>query len=874
MGAWDAVKYGWNVVYWVTIEGIPVVFTERGLGMTLPAGYELEDASLVIDDSSEVGTEIDRRRGLGAGLSLGFRLLDTATVRDYIRRPAKFAELTQNENATTNVIHVDSTAAWANAGRFWLGHELITYTGKTATTFTGCTRGVVGLAYNHALVSAGNLATSSPRWWRGRTVTLWASPINQAGVPSGAALTQDAVQVWRGRISDGPNRGMSWFDFQADSLERVLDRPLAAQLSGKVIPTANAYLPPTGLQVEYTIKTKSAVGANLWSYKIEFAPFATLTATTYYSGDQLRKRIADEFLQAVTQAGAGARILGLIWHPVPGYKTKVGQVQPHWAACIAVAEDAAVFWLQHDIYYNKTNAGFSANLYGQQPTVFPGGMPAQELATDWVSGDHPLSGPESTGFAVTSLTVQLDSGLEALVPTSGLLYVEPKDTIKPFVCRYKSRQFGPTGIRFSNLVLPSGYGQLAEPKQEECIGAQVRILFADQGSPAKTCLRLLHGSGTGLRSAVYDTLTEGRGYGMDEDWIDADSFNATLGAGAAGQLEVRVSPAGASFADIFAGLLALSRLAVATRTVDGATKLACVRTDAAGGEYWHIIRDVDLLSVGADPVEPQSRLTPLNRITVTRAPYGMTWSADGMVSGGEEAEQDTSIFSDIPSVLALGEEGLEATVPALDNEQLTQYALPLALATFAGDQSLQAVALSVPPWVSAQVGDLVRLELTHPSLWNYETQSPGYTGPGRIVGRTIELRTLRIKLTVLINSSTNTKTLAPAARVSSWTGPANNPITIDVGAQYLAHFQQALVQNGWAWCQHYRPGNVENVAQKFAISAVAKVGAFCRLTVIGGSWAAGTLSTAEWSTITVPSINDSNDWQKTYTHAGDGSLWS
>lgn len=872
MGAWDAVKYGWNVVYWVTIEGIPVVFTERGLGMILPAGYELEDASLVIDDSSEVGTEIDRRRGLGAGLSLGFRLLDTATVRDYIRRPAKFAELTQNENATTNVIHVDSTAAWANAGRFWLGHELITYTGKTATTFTGCTRGVVGLAYNHALVSAGNLATSSPRWWRGRTVTLWASPINQAGVPSGAALTQDAVQVWRGRISDGPNRGMSWFDFQADSLERVLDRPLAAQLSGKVIPTATVYLPPTTLQVQYTIKTKNAAGANLWSYVIEFSPFATLDPSTYYSGDQLRKRIADEFLQAVQQAGAAAKILGLIWHPVPSYKTKAGQTLPGWAACIAVAEDAAVFWLQHDIWFKAKNQG--GNWYDQAPAVFPAGLPAQELSTDWVSGDHPLSGTDSTGLLAGSLTVQLDSGLDALVPTSGLLYVEPASPELPkFVCKYKTRNFGPTGIVFGAITyLWDGSYQL--PTAEQCIGAQVRVLFADEGSPAKTCLRLLHGSGTGLRSAVYDTLTEGRGYGIDEDWIDADSFNALLGAGAAGQLAVRVSPAGASFADIFAGLLALSRMAVATRTVDGQTKLACVRTDAAGGEYWHTIRDIDLLSVGADPVEPQSRLTPLNRITVTRAPYGLTWSSTGKVSGNEDAEQDTSIFSDIPAVLALGEEGLDATIPAIDNDQLTQYALPLVLATFAGDQSLQAVALSVPPWVSAQVGDLIRLELTHPSLWDYATQSPGYTGPGRVVGRTIELRTLRVKLIVLINSSTNTKTLAPAARVSSWTGPANNPLTIDVGAQYLPHFTQALVQNGWAWCQHYKPGQTESTGNKFSISSVAKVGAFCRLTLTPGAWAAGTLSTAEWSTITVPSTNDSNDWQKTYTHAGDGSIWS
>jgi len=252
----------------------------------------------------------------------------------------------------------------------------------------------------------------------------------------------------------------------------------------------------------------------------------------------------------------------------------------------------------------------------------------------------------------------------------------------------------------------------------------------------------------------------------------------------------------------------------------------------------------------------------------------MTWDAVGKVSGGEDQPEDVAIFSDIPAILALGEEGLDATIPSVDNDQLTQYALPLALVTFAGDQTIQAVSLSVPPWVQAQVGDLIRLELTHPSLWDAQAQAPGYVGPARVVGRTMELRTLRCRLTVLINTGITTKTLAPAARVGAFTGPANNPLTIDVGSQYLPHFQQAIAQTGTAVCVHYKPGQTEATADKFTISAAALTGGVCRLTVSPGTWAGGTLSLAERSTVTVPRTADSNDWQKTYTHAGDGSIWS
>jgi hypothetical protein len=872
MSAWDAVKYGWNVVYWVTIEGIPVVFTERGLGLTLPSGYEREDASLVIDDSSEVGSEVDRRRGLGAGLSLGFRLLDTSVLRDYIRKPSKTAELTQDETATANTIHVDSTVGWPNAGQFWLGHELISYTGKTGTTFTGCARGVAGLAYLHRLVSAGNVATSSPRWWRGRVVTLWASPVNPAGLPSGAALTTDAVQVWRGKISDGPNRGMAWWDFQADALERVLDRPLAAKLSGKIVPTATTYLPPTGLKVEYQVKTKNAAGAALWAYSFTFYPFANVNPATYLSGDQMRARIAGEFMIAVAAAGAAADVLGLNWHPVPGENAKAGKVLPGWAACIAYDADANVNWFYHELgFYSKDGN----NLPKQVPQIFLGGLPTGELSTDWVSGDNPIKPQQFNGAFTSSITVQLDSGLEALVPAKGLMKVQPNsDNLTPQVVKYGAVSQSVAGLVFSMFTAPNGTGSGIDSIVDDLIGGSIEILFSDEGTPEATALRLLHTSGTGLRSATWDTLKQGCGYGFDGSWVDQDSFAALLGAGAAGQLQLRVAPAGASFADIFSGLLALSRVAVVSRTVDGSTKIAAVRTDMGGAEYFTTIRDVDLLAVGGDPVEVQTKLTPLNRITVKRAPYGMTWDSVGKVSGGDDQPEDTAIFSDIPAILALGEEGLDATVPALDNDQLTQYALPLAMSTFAGDQTAQAVSLMVGPWVSAQVGDLVRLELTHPSLWDYATQLPGYSGAARIVGRTIELRTLRVKLTMLINSSITTKNLAPAARVSAFAGAANNPTSIDVGLQYLPHFQQAIAGAGWAWACHYKPGQTEAAGDKFGINAAANVGGVCRLTVIGGSWSAGTLSIGERSHITVPSTNDSNTFQNTYTHGRDGSRWS
>lgn len=52
--------------------------------------------------------------------------------------------LTANINNAVTTIPVASTASFQNSGAIIIGSEVITYTGKTATSFTGCTRGQFG----------------------------------------------------------------------------------------------------------------------------------------------------------------------------------------------------------------------------------------------------------------------------------------------------------------------------------------------------------------------------------------------------------------------------------------------------------------------------------------------------------------------------------------------------------------------------------------------------------------------------------------------------------------------------------------------------------------------------------------------------------
>jgi hypothetical protein len=105
-----------------------------------------------------------------------------------------------NDSATT--ITVVSTTGFAASGAIGIGGEYITYSGKTPTTFTGCTRGVGSTAISHADGAVVNQYSNATGWGESATsgvtaqLRLWSqSNFGQDLVinPRGGALYYWAV---------------------------------------------------------------------------------------------------------------------------------------------------------------------------------------------------------------------------------------------------------------------------------------------------------------------------------------------------------------------------------------------------------------------------------------------------------------------------------------------------------------------------------------------------------------------------------------------------------------------------------------------------------------------------------------------------------
>ena len=859
MGVWDPVRYGWGVVYWLTIEGVPVVWIERETTLPLPTGFA-QDASLIIDRSSEVGQRVDRDTGLGTGFPLTFHLLDTLEVRGWLKRWPLQASLTANVAWNDGTINVDSTTGWAAPGAFWLGLERITYTGLTATTFTGCTHGTAGsLASQHFVGSIGSVVSSLPRWWLGRQVRLYASPCTPSGYMTGAALTDEAEEVWRGTLDQGPDRVGALWELQALALDRRLDLPLAALTTGKIVDTQARFPVEPSHDVSINVagfNNGVSPPAKLWEFYVTLEPFAGYASGALLTPAEQADAISAAWVAALPTT---VNLVSGLFDAATYLGALVGKDLKsiwHWYVELQAAALPAAGVFARKVSFNGKNAPASET---KVEYLWKATIAGEQFSLNWSSnGDHlvgqwTLESPWQ--LTPTGVTVELDT--PAVLPSSGRLSVE-----SAFECTYT------TVVQDGMLAFFAGlYQDGIKPLSLLLLkpGATVTLLHTIGGKAQDVARKLLSSSGTAQRGA-YDTLGFGAGYGFDGSSGAGSAVNVAsfdqLAAGPLVALPVQVVTDDLSFAQCFGGLLALSQRGVVVRGDDllGARRqrLALVSTEPGGSAWTKTITDDDLLTTKGDAVRPVRKRGVPNVIRVL-SPLGAE-------------EPDVVTVTDGPAVAQQGASIVEYELPfpgKLNVDQVTQW----ALSRFVAAQTEQAIEVDLVPWLDLDVGDLVRLQLTHFAIWQWSTGTPGYTGNGRVLGVARDLKPGRVTATILIDGTTQKLALCPSMQVVSWTGAAGAPATIKVARRFFTHLEQTLAQNGAAAVRllHYEAGlGNENGGGAQEYDAVVDDGTNAVLTIsntLGGA----VLSASSW--LTLPAIADSTTYQASFAHVDDGSSW-
>ena len=823
-----AQPYGWGVVYAVTIEGIPTVWSERVSGLTLPgagpfAAYSSEDGALVIDDSGPVGSSIDRASGIGVGLSLGFALLDTSAVRSALLAPTHTARLTSALSASATTIAVDSTTGWPATGALWLGVERVTYTGTTPTTFTGVTR--AAKPYAHTPGSASGIVTDAPRWWIGREVTLWALAVDPGGYVPGSQWGDigNVLCIWRGYIEEGPQRIAGGFRFEASALDRRLDRALQAEASGKVIDTEARYVIDPATTHGMTIQRFTG-GALSWTEAYSVQPYAALLAGTAYTGAELRAAVVSRLTAAI-----------------PGG----GHVQAwEWIA------DAAGYRLQVTI--DPQASGDEIRIYptGSQPQVVHTVIQAQQLPgvdivipLPWVTWSAPDEPKAQSGGGIYGLTVDLDEGAPASVSAPVTLEIEGIGTLTAQLAAVTAGRLYVGKFSAADLT----------DTQSSPIGRDARVRYSVAGALGDVVLRHLHSSGTtALRDPTFDTLPRAQGYGLTTDRVNQDSF-ALLGDGWLSAWQAEVETGARSVAEIFGGVLALSGLALVSRPDVGDSyrqiKIACVRTSLGGSGGAVSITSADLLALTESPVEVLPRARPQNLIR-------LQLTNDSEITYTDQAAAD--VYGTVEQ---------SWSIPSADRDGLYASATPAVAAYLAAQPSIQTMAIRVSQQIDAYPGDVVDLDITHPAIYDWQTGQSGYAGSAVVLGREVDLRSGAVRLTVAASASVVSRALAPAMVITAYS--AGSHLEVDRG--WFGHFSETYERDGSFDVVLYTPGNVEDVANAASISGVSDTGTACRLAI---SLIIGALTPVPGTTYaTIPEYGASTGYQEKFAHTDDGGAW-
>ena len=852
MAFWDAVKYGWQPCYWLTIAGIPVCWSEVATGQVPPTGYTI-DPALVIDNSSAIGSLINRETGAANALPLTFRLLDSVNGVDsgastWIRKWSKQAMLTSDLTATATTLLVDDTTGWSNGGYLYAGGECIQIgTVADGTHLTGCTRGCRGtLAAVHRTGVSGQLCTNLPRL-RGAEVVLWAAPLDQAGVASGVNLTDDAIEVWLGRVGE-VRRVANGFDFDCQSLDRLLDTPLVARLTGTVDGTKHMYPVMSTWWLSVTIRGNNAAGASLVDTTLKIQPFTGYTNGTLMYAAILKQLIVDEWSLKV--AGAGG-----------GIATYIGDLT--WSGG---ADSDFLTWLTLRVT-GLWNTQISYTVNGSNMAIVYGNMPGTPENIPFWKTMNPCGVGSGGEVSPDVLTLAMD-GDPSLVPvTAGKLSIKLPSGIQTYA--YASATPADNAVYLTGVVPTQKGSPYVHSAPGAFAGASAEILLSSQGSLAQLALRTLESSGTAGLRGTSDTLPQGAGYALSAARIDEDSITNMLGSGSLAKLVATATAAGGGFFDLFGGAMGLfGRGLVVRPDASRVLKLTMVSTKVGGSDWQTMITDNHLLCLAGEPVGTVTKLQGPNIIKVTRATQATGDAADA---------SDVVYFTDDPSVEAEGARSAEFAVPSDSRNDWANAARSAALAQFGVDQTVQAVTLRVPPWVVAEVGDCVLLNLSHPTLYNWSTGKPGMTGIGRVTGRTMELKTLVTTLTVLCEGNVQTRSLAPALKVLAHTGTGANPSTITVPDKYYKHIKTSLaLAGGPIYLLSYDPGYAETTDRYLLVSAVSAPSA--GTIVLTTSGMVGGSVTDGLSHLTVPTSNPTGAtitaYQAGFAHAGDGSYWT
>lgn len=789
---WGHIVRGYSLNYFCTIEGVQFRFAEHDVGFS--SGDYTDSFTLIVDGSQKAHYKIDRFKGLAAASGVTLGVLDPDNdlgvfTRANVQIPIS-SEVAYND---TSISLSSDTTNFGPSGVVFLGKEALSFTtntgpsGTPANTLQGISR-PYGEGYDYGTKSTEKFrtVTNKKRVWDGCEVDLRAMLLDPYGRAVGTTYADDYQrQVFSGEVDGVPGYDSGVWVLQTRDLLRRLTRKVGQGAVGRTAPTPNSNnLPVTGqafseassLWVRTTGNEKlllNVVGnsgsGNFDSvqYELSLSALSLPNYHTLFEGiEALLKTIKNLQLTPLSSTSGLISEQCTILHFADGYDLNSdGTVN----VGIALAPKAGNDYFIAEIQVT-TIAGQTA------PAWLPDGIEFYNGNTDEASLSELLKKqiPGFSGQSIQNIVIKQPPNSASTLGTwesSGFALMEGDNDFSELI-KYQSTN---TTAIVGRIVLQDCTRNILgqevnvfkgnrEIKQALRQGTEAQAQDATLGSLA---CQVLESSGNTSERGTFDVFPSGFGYALKASSHVMDDPN-TLGqpdiciASALNFQADMILTGGVSFEEYFGGTAAAMGFCFSWVRYGSDLRIGCVSTFPGGTNEAYTLTDADL--VAGSSVEIVKVAAGPNEVTVEQS-ESPTVKAKSQYT-----------YRVIEDMLSRGTVGQKVSLYGLEEGAFFVFAKALAVSLVNNSSSDVAYRIKVRPGRDYLAGQNIRLNITHPSCFDWKNNQTGLQDVARVTEVQRSLATGECTLTIMTSATTFFPVLCPCTLVTNYNGTGSDGI--------------------------------------------------------------------------------------------------
>ena len=279
--------------------------------------------------------------------------------------------------------------------------------------------------------------------------------------------------------------------------------------------------------------------------------------------------------------------------------------------------------------------------------------------------------------------------------------------------------------------------------------------------------QILESSGNTSQRGVFDVLPRGFGYALTASEHVYDNPltlldpSATIVGGMNFELDT-VLTGGVSFVEYFGGLAAAMGMCFSWVRSGTGLRIGLAKTSPSGNVEKYTITDEDMLD--GDSASIQRVAAGPNEVTVTQ-------SENPLLEGKSQYT-----YRVIEDMLSRGTVSAKVSLYGMEESNFYTFAADLAASVVNGSGAETAYKLKVKPSRDWLPGQLIRVAVTNPALYDWKSGGPGLNDLARIMEVNRSLTTGECEITIMAGATTYFPTLCPAVQVTGYAIDGTNSI--------------------------------------------------------------------------------------------------